>query len=550
MIKSKKDLTIALTLFMLCVCSGCEKNFDPKIYGVLNPTNYPSTASEYEQLMMTCYIPFTSTWTYYLEATQGNMHSWYIPEGGVLKHFEYTTDAVAPWEHGWGGAYLYLSRADFSQSIYYYRDGTGDQNPNHYPKTREVTRFTEIIGTLEQAPADVLSEAQKMALLAEARLCRGLHMYFLLHTYGPVPLIVNPEDVSNSEKLENVVRPSLQEISQWIYDDFEFAATYAPEKQAERGRYTRDYARVCLMRHCLNEGSHMEGNYQRAIDLYHELQGKYSLFTKGDNPYAELFKVANEWNSEIIMAVSCNESSTGNSKEGNMNPLMMLAVPDKAAAKDDLGNPTPFYLQGPGWGQTYNVAPAFYETYDPADQRRETILTRFYSTDGYWVTEADLGVRWDGYIINKFPIETATAPSYGTDIPLARWADVLLMFAEAEVRSTGAAPSAEAQAAVNEVRHRAGLGDLPPSATSSADAFLDALLTERGHELLYEGVRKIDLIRFNQYAKRTKQSKGRTPTHQYVPLPNYVVQEAESYGKILEQTYQRQGWDADLAAAQ
>ena len=115
------------------------------------------------------------------------------------------------------------------------------------------------------------------------------------------------------------------------------------------------------------------------------------------------------------------------------------------------------------------------------------------------------------------------------------------MYAEAEVRKNNAAPSADAVAAVNEVRKRAGLDDLPSSATASAEAFLDALLTERGHEMLYEGMRKIDL---------TAKIKGVAPTHQYVPIPNYAVQQAsESYGKVLLQTFEREGWKADLAAA-
>ena len=56
--------------------------------------------------------------------------------------------------------------------------------------------------------------------------------------------------------------------------------------------------------------------------------------------------------------------------------------------------------------------------------------------------------------------------------------------------------------------------------------------------MLYEGMRKIDLIRFNQYAQRTAKIKGVAPTHQYVPIPNYAVQQAsESYGKVLVQTF-------------
>lgn len=125
---------------------------------------------------------------------------------------------------------------------------------------------------------------------------------------------------------------------------------------------------------------------------------------------------------------------------------------------------------------------------------------------------------------------------FRTDIPLARWADVLLMYAEAEVRKNNAAPSADAIAVVNEVRKRAGLGDLPSSATANVEAFLDALLTERGHEMLYEGMRKIDLIRFNQYAQRTAKIKGVAPTHQYVPIPNYAVQQASN---LMEKCWYR-----------
>lgn len=533
------------------VTAACEKDFDPKIYGVFTSTNYPGSASDYQTLMMTCYTPFTTPWTYYLGASRANQHPWYIPEGGVLKHFEYTSDTMAPWEIGvWSQNYRYLSQANFNLTVYYVRDYLHADNPNHYPKTREVTRFTEIIGILQDAPESVLPEATKNELLGEARLCRGLHMYNLLNTYGPVPLITNPADVSNTEKLTNAVRPSLDEISRWIYDDFDFAVKNVAEVQTERGRYTADYARVCLMRHCLNEGYHMDGWYKKATELFTELDnGRYSLFMQGTNPYAEMFREANDFNCEIIMAVSCDPSSTGNSREGNMNPFMMLAVPENAAKKDDLGNPTPFSIMGAGWGQTYNLSPKFFDTFEPGDKRAETIVTSYYTTGGVWIRPQDIGTKWDGYIVNKFPAETPTAPCWGNDIPLARWADVLLMSAEAEVRMTKSAPSQTAIDAVNAVRARAGLSGLPAAATGNAENFLDALLTERGHELFYEGIRKIDLIRFNQYAQRCKKCKGTIPTHQYLPIPNYAVDEAEALGKELDQTWSREGWSEDYAAA-
>lgn len=541
--KISKLFTILFTT--ACLLCSCEDNFDPKIFGTLNPTNYPTTEADYESFMMLCYSPFTTLGTYWLGAgSSANQFTWYIPPGGVMRLFDSTSDNTAPWEYGWGAGWYYYTKADFNECVYATRD-LSDPNPSHFAKTAEVSYMTYVIGVLEKAPADILPEAKKNALLGEAHLLRGIMAYYLLHLYGPVALIVNPDDVSVEEKLKEVERPTLQQMTEWITADFDYAYNNIPEKQEEKGRYNRDYARVCIMRHCLNEGSYMSGYYQKAIDMYNELKGKYSLFNQGDNPYAELFKVANEFNNEIIMAISCDPNADGGRQGGNSNPYEFYMVPSNAANLDDQGQQTPFYPMGAGWGQVFNISPKYYDTFDVNDKRRETIITRYYNTGGVWVDRNT--TNWDGFIINKYPVESATYMQ-GTDIPLARWADVLLMYAEAEVRDSNT-PSSAAINAVNEVRNRAGLENLPATVTSSKDAFLDAILIERGHELFYEGMRKIDLIRFNRYAQEVSKNKGVKPTHQYVPLPNYAVEAAESYGKVLTQTYERDGWQADLAAA-
>ena len=115
--KNKLFKVFVMIAFIMC---SCEDNFDPKMYGTLNVSNYPVTEAEYESFMMTCYMPFTTTWTYWIGAgTSGNQHGWYIPAGGVLKFFDYPTDEVAVWNNGWGGGYYFLSKADFSQCVYY-----------------------------------------------------------------------------------------------------------------------------------------------------------------------------------------------------------------------------------------------------------------------------------------------------------------------------------------------------------------------------------------------------------------------------------------------
>ena len=152
--KNKLFKVFVMIAFIMC---SCEDNFDPKMYGTLNVSNYPVTEAEYESFMMTCYMPFTTTWTYWIGAgTSGNQHGWYIPAGGVLKFFDYPTDEVAVWNNGWGGGYYFLSKADFSQCVYYASGTLSDENPNHFPKVSEISYFTNVIGTLESVKENLL----------------------------------------------------------------------------------------------------------------------------------------------------------------------------------------------------------------------------------------------------------------------------------------------------------------------------------------------------------------------------------------------------------
>ena len=113
---------------------------------------------------------------------------------------------------------------------------TDDGNPNHFMKTAEITRFTNVVDVLQKAPADVLSEEKRNALLGEVRLCRGMMMYYLMHVFGPVPVILDPDKVFDDEAQRNTVRPTLDEMCGYIYDDLLFAAEnarkYRPKKVA------------------------------------------------------------------------------------------------------------------------------------------------------------------------------------------------------------------------------------------------------------------------------------------------------------------------------
>ena len=524
---------LAVTLLM----SSCEKNFDPKIYGQLFSSNFPKTEADYEAYMMICYMPFNATWG--CQLTGSNQQSFDCSnEQGRVRLFDATADYCAPWlVYNWGGgAWLQLTQANYNECHLY---GSWDSN---WDKVKYITRQTEVIGVLEKATE--LSATKKRNLIGEARLLRGLTMYYMFHIFGPIPVIIDPELVGNVEAEKNMERPTLDQMTEYITADFEFAVANMANT-GPKGRYTADFARFCLMRHYLNEGYHMTGYYDKAIEMYNALKTSgYGLFTAGSNPYADQFKMANKFNKEVIMAVSTSASADGADGNGNFNPISYYLIPPDAAKYADIANtiPTPFVFQGGGWGQCFNVAPAYYNTYEAGDLRRDVILPSYIKNDDARtnITVADIGVKWSGFILNKYPVEIDNY-FQPTDIPLARWADVLLLYAEAVARKTNAVPTGEALQGVNDVRARAELAPLSGAAVADYNGFMNALLAERGHELLYEGCRKIDLIRFNKYRHNCTLIKGVAPTHQYMPIPDYVFLQADG----LTQTFSRPDWDSD-----
>jgi hypothetical protein len=109
----------------------------------------------------------------------------------------------------------------------------------------------------------------------------------------------------------------------------------------------------------------------------------------------------------------------------------------------------------------------------------------------------------------------------GTSIPILRYADVLLMYAEA-LNEANSGPTPEAYDALNKVRQRAGLDKL---SGLTYQAFKEAVWLERRLELVFEGSRRFDLVRTGRLldAVKAETSFGRNPTiepfHVLLPIP-------------------------------
>ncbi len=197
------------------------------------------------------------------------------------------------------------------------------------------------------------------------------------------------------------------------------------------------------------------------------------------------------------------------------------------------------YYNGPTVGtfgnKSINVLPTYFYLFDSTDQRRDVTCAPYnVNADGIVKTGQAITAICDGkyrrdWISNPTIAATNAIQYFGLKWQVLRYADVLLMYAEAENELNGA--TASAYSAVNQVRRR-GYGkpigtpdatvDLPAGLTKAS--FFDALVKERSLELGGEGVRKFDLIRWNLLAAKiastkTELGKMATLTAPYNTLP-------------------------------
>lgn len=196
------------------------------------------------------------------------------------------------------------------------------------------------------------------------------------------------------------------------------------------------------------------------------------------------------------------------------------------------------YYDGPrinGLGNaSLSLLPTYFYLFDSIDARRDVIAAP-YDVVADSVTKA--GVKLYQIRDGKFRRDWISNPSisptdlnqyFGLNWPVMRFADVLLMFAEAENEINGS-PTSEAISAFEEVRKR-GYGskaNLIGTTPLDKTGFFNAIVKERALELGGEGIRKYDLIRWNLLENKileTRNSLNNVVNHltPYENLPLYM----------------------------
>ena len=350
------------------------------------------------------------------------------------------------------------------------------------------------------APGSI-SQAQRKSVRAEARALRALAYMRLTYLYGDLPLL---KKFTNLEEVKKVSRTPKSEIVQFILDEFKGAAdSLATSPYGNtKGRFTKQAALGFRAKTMLYEARMGKKTWSETLAAVNDAldaanSGGAGLFyssTPGNGlaNFEQLFYLANIDNKEIIFAVKNNDLDRVRSLYryfgaggGNLSISVHTNLVNDFYCTDGLPIST---------SPIYNSANP-YNNRDPRLKASITAPGDTYSTGSQlraFNGNSTIGVLQTNYAIKKMTTLNGLAQNQGElDFPLLRYAEVLLMKAEAE-NEVNNGPTTAAYSAINAVRARV----LMPNVTAnlSQAQFKNEVIHERRVELTFEGSRWFDLI--------------------------------------------------------
>jgi starch-binding outer membrane protein, SusD/RagB family len=363
-----------------------------------------------------------------------------------------------------------------------------------------------VLGNLDNVQ-DFSSDQQKKQLEAEARFMRVWAYYQLWNQYGPLPLRKSLDDPlelprATDEEFKSFIEQELKDV---IPD------LPSPDNVAAYGRVHDGGARALLCKWYLN--THQ---WQNCANMAQEIISSHDFSLYPD--YNEMFALENEVNDEFILV------KTKLANSGNTNVLLPTALPSVPSVFKmglDGGINGVVNEKWANYASNYRLYDEFYYSFDPDDERKGRILTRYVDTKDNIVNLLDYD---DATRAIKYPPDPeASGAAHGNDVPMIRYADILLARAEALNELDG--PTQAAIDLINLVRDRAGVDDLLLADFESKEELREHILKERRWEFWYEGKRRRDLIRmgkFIEYAHDRGVSNA-TEDHVWFPIPQSAI---------------------------
>ena len=415
---------------------------------------------------------------------------------------------------------------------------------------------------------------------AQARFLRALSLYYLIDLYGQYPVRQPGEDLRNAPEVKSGAAGA-----QFIIDELVASIPNLPTSGGA-GVATKNVGNTLLMKCYLNRGAwanraaptFADADMQQVITIGNSIigSGNYSYMSE----YFKNFDALNTASTENIFTIVNNSGSSSNFSDTRSEWCKTLHYNQETSTKPNSGwngfsTVSDFYNSfttgvTPGvdlmegvTNYASNKTGRYKDTavdarvggrYYPgvtnaSGQRPGFMIGQQYNENGVALTDrktpanplqfepaiaADMKetgatLELTGIRIEKYgPDFTNGSANYqgnpGNDEVIFRYADVVLMVAEAKLRAS-APDVAGALALVNGLR-------LARKATPLASLVLvnpanlyagNALLTERGRELYWEKVRRTDLIRFGQFQKIWQYKPTDNPKYLVYPVPTQAL---------------------------
>lgn len=396
----------------------------------------------------------------------------------------------APWSIFWGTTaadeVVFPNWGGERKLIYLHQvtPSTGAINALWVKLYESLNRINSVIDRVGAMTADQIDTDVKNKFVAEAKFLRTTINFALVSSWENVPLIKN--EVTSLEDI-NVKQSPPQEVYDFMIADLTSIIPLLPKEQGG-GRVTSGAASALLGKIYLQ----MTGFPLNQTDKFPLAEaalkdvidsGVYDLLPV----YRDVFRLDHEQSKEMVFAIGID--GPGLNEGGLLSTFF---------------GPQGSVQNGGGWG-TCHINVDFADSYDiDNDVRMLNNIARHsannstpeegYSDPTSWTIGKNTwrGWKWHAESPNGYANDTPF------DYPYIRYADVLLMYAEA-LNGQGKLTQTVLDNTVNRLRTRAGLlaADMM-QVGSQADNAIE-LLSERRKELCLEGWRRNDLIRFGKY---------------------------------------------------
>lgn len=473
-------LYIYLIAGMSLVGASCTK-FDDKVYSSYTENTFPITPDQFVAVTGPVYTSARGYFGDYFDLQTSGADEVVIPtrggdwfDGGKWRNMHF---------HEWSPSHEVVRNAwDWGFSA--------------------IGTCNRVLSVLEKSE----DSDQKYQTLAEIKTMRAWYYFLMMDAYGNIPLVTTFD--TGSELPKTVSR---DQIYEFIVSELEENLDLLSEEKSlsTYGRPTKWFAHTLLAKVFLNAqvytGSPQWNKVVEHTNAVIESQ-KYAL----ENDFLAQFRPDNGADSpEPIFSIPFDASrATGNTL---FNKVLHYAHRET------------FELNANPWNG-WSAQPAYFHMFDDDDNRKQQFLygQQYNSTgqplvynginivldpDGFNLlpgSDFDIGGADDGgrlagaRCVKYFPDKNHIGSDAGNDVIVFRYADVLLMKAEAILQGATNGTRDEALQAANLVRKRAFPVN-PEKHFTNASLTLNAIYNERGFEFTFEVTRRTDMIRFKKW---------------------------------------------------